>query len=135
MQKRVEPVLLQSYGKEWMSNEQPIVQVQVTDDFQGQIRELGKRYRKIRLDVQPVIEQLEAGEMIGDRIQGTEYTVFKVRIRNSDIQKGKSAGYRLIYQLQSPTQILLLLIYAKSDKADVAVAEIKAVIEEFYDQR
>lgn len=53
---------------------------------------LAKRYRKIKLDIQPLIEQLEAGEIIGDQVQGTGYTVFKVRIKNSDIQKGKNAG-------------------------------------------
>ena len=116
-----------------MSNDQPIIQVRLTDDFQQQVSTLAKRYRNIRLDVQPFIEQLEAGEIIGDQVQGAGYTVFKVRIKNSDIQKGKSAGYRLLYHAESPTNILLLLIYSKSDKTDVSAAEIKAVIEEFYE--
>jgi mRNA-degrading endonuclease RelE of RelBE toxin-antitoxin system len=65
------------------------------------------------------------------QIPGTGYTVFKVRVRNSDIQKGKSAGYRLIYQLESPTSVLLLLIYSKLDQIDVAVQENQSVIAEF----
>ncbi len=117
-----------------MSNERPTIQVQFTDDFQQQVRDLAKRYRKIRLDLQPIIQQLEAGEIIGDQVQGTGYTVFKVRIKNSDVQKGKRGGYRLIYSLESPTQILLLLIYSKSDNDDVIAAEIKEVIEEFYNR-
>jgi hypothetical protein len=44
---------------------------------------------------------------------------------------GKSGGYRLIYQLESPTNVILLLIYFKSEQADVAAEEIKLVIEEF----
>jgi len=78
-----------------------------------------------------VIEKLQAGDFVGDQIPGTGYTVFKVRVRNSDIQKGKSAGYRLIYQLESPTSVLLLLIYSKLDQIDVAVQEIQSVIAEF----
>ena len=132
MQKRVELVPSQNYGKALMPSEQPTIQVQFTDDFQQQVRDLAKRYRKIRLDIQPLIKQLEAGEIIGDQVQGVGCIVFKVRAKNSDIQKGKSAGYRLVYHLESPTQILLLLIYSKSDRADVLAAEIKAVIEEFY---
>lgn len=58
-------------------------------------------------------------------------TVFKVRVRNSDIQKGKNGGYRLIYQLESPTSIILLLIYSKLDQTDVAAEEIQSVIEKF----
>lgn len=115
-----------------MSNEQPIIQVQFTNDFQQQVRDLAKRYRKIRLDLQPLIKQLESGDIVGDQVQGAGYTVFKVRIKNSDIQKGKSAGYRLIYHLESPIRILLLLIYSKSDKADILASEIREVIEEFY---
>ena len=78
-----------------------------------------------------MIEKLQAGDFVGDQIPGTGYTVFKVRVRNSDIQKGKSAGYRLIYQLESPTSVLLLLIYSKLDQIDVAVQEIQSVIAEF----
>jgi hypothetical protein len=66
MQNQVELVLSQNYGKALMSNEQPIIQVRVTDNFQEQIRDLAKRYRKIRLDVQPIVEQLETGEIIGN---------------------------------------------------------------------
>lgn len=114
-----------------MPNDSHDVTVSFTDEFQRRLRHLFKKYRQIRSDIQPVIELLQAGEFVGDQIAGTGYTVFKVRVRNSDIQKGKSGGYRLIYQLESPTNVVLLLIYAKSDIADVAAAEIKSVIEEF----
>ncbi len=115
-----------------MSNDSPTVQIRFTDDFLRQVRDLAKRYRQIRRDIQPVIQQLEAGSFPGDRIPGTGYTVLKVRIKNSDVQKGKSAGYRLLYQVESPSNVLLLLIYSKSDQTDVAAAEIRTVIAEFY---
>ncbi|MGI2906321.1 hypothetical protein [Tolypothrix sp. VBCCA 56010] len=53
-------------------------------------------------------------------------------IRNSNIQKGKSAGYRLIYQLESPISILLLTIYSKSDREDIGVKEIRDIVADFY---
>nr|WP_245911982.1 type II toxin-antitoxin system RelE/ParE family toxin [Calothrix elsteri] len=95
------------------------------------MRNLKKKYRQIRTDIQPIIEQLQAGDILGDRITGTGYTVFKVRVRNSDVQKGKSGGYRLIYQLESSRIIVLLLIYSKSEQTDVAAEEIQFIIEEF----
>ncbi|ARV61999.1 addiction module antitoxin [Nostocales cyanobacterium HT-58-2] len=114
-----------------MSSELPSVEIKFTDEFKRRLRTLCKKYRQIQSDVQPVIEQLQAGEFVGDQIPGTSYTVFKVRVRNSDIQKGKSAGYRLIYQLESPTSIILLLIYSKLDQADVAADEVQTVVERF----
>jgi mRNA-degrading endonuclease RelE of RelBE toxin-antitoxin system len=63
---------------------------------------------------------------------GDEYVVYKVRVRNSNIQKGKSAGYRLIYQVESPTSILLLTIYSKSDREDIDVNEIRDIVANFY---
>lgn len=70
----------------------PPVQVSTTAYFDSAIRQLAKRYRRIRIDVQPVIEQLEAGELPGDQIPDIGYSVFKVRVRNSDAQRGKSGG-------------------------------------------
>lgn len=112
-----------------MSDELPIV-VRAAPEFQRRLRKLAKRYRQIREDVQPVFEQLQAGDFAGEQISGVGYTVLKIRIKNSDIQKGKSAGYRLIYQVESPTSILLLLIYSKADQDDVTAAEIKTAIDE-----
>ena len=39
--------------------------VEYTEAFLRQLRWLGRRYRHIRDDVQPVIEQLQAGETLG----------------------------------------------------------------------
>ncbi len=94
-----------------------------------------KRYRKIRSDVQPVIEQLQAGEILGDRLSGLNIVVFKVRVKNSDIQKGKSAGYRLIYQVETSTRIILLAIYAKSDQSSISTTEIEEIVEAFKRQQ
>jgi mRNA-degrading endonuclease RelE of RelBE toxin-antitoxin system len=113
-----------------MASESPHITVVFTDEFKRRLRTLSKKYRQIRSDVQPIIEQLQAGEFVGNQIAGTGYTVFKVRVRNSDIQKGKSGGYRLIYQLESSAIVVLLIIYSKSDTDDVAREEIKSIIEE-----
>ncbi|MBD2135427.1 hypothetical protein H6F47_24145 [Sphaerospermopsis sp. FACHB-1094] len=56
--------------------------------------------------------------------------VFKVRVKNSNIQKGKSAGYRIIYQVESPTSVLLLTIYSKSYLEDITPQEIKNILAE-----
>ncbi|HEY9627981.1 MAG TPA: type II toxin-antitoxin system RelE/ParE family toxin [Coleofasciculaceae cyanobacterium] len=118
------------------SQDQPsIVQVDLTPEFQQSLRDLAKRYRSIRSDIQVMIQELQAGNFAGDRLAGIGegYVVLKVRVKNRDIQKGKSAGYRLIYQVESPTSILLLTIYSKSDREDISIQEICNILNEFYE--
>jgi len=42
------------------------------------------------------------------------YIVIKIRVKNRNIQKEKSAGYRLVYQVELLTNVLLLTIYSKN---------------------
>lgn len=115
-------------------NQQAIVQVDLTPEFQQSLRDLAKRYRNIRSDIQVVVQELQIGNFIGDRLTGIGegYVVFKTRAKNQDIQKGKSAGYRLIYQVESPTSVLLLTIYSKSDREDISIKEIRNILNDFY---
>ncbi len=62
---------------------------------------------------------------------GEDYIILKVRVKNSNIQKGKSAGYRMIYQIESPVSVLLLTIYSKSDRTDISLNEIRSIIAEY----
>lgn len=112
---------------------QPI-QIELTPRFQRDLRTLGKRYRNIRNDIQPVIEQLQAGELPGDRIPGMKYEIFKVRIKNSDIQKGKSAGYRAIYYLKTSDSIVLVTIYSQSDLSDIAAETVREILAQYEQQ-
>ncbi|MBW1675428.1 MAG: type II toxin-antitoxin system RelE/ParE family toxin [Deltaproteobacteria bacterium] len=107
------------------------VHVEYTPEFKRNLRALAKKYRHIRSDVQPVIDQLGAGEVMGDQVPRTHYTIFKVRVRNSDIQKGKRSGYRLIYHLKTPTNVILVTIYSKLDQADISAEQIRRILIQF----
>jgi mRNA-degrading endonuclease RelE of RelBE toxin-antitoxin system len=109
----------------------PSNRVFVTDEFKRSARALEKRYRSLRLDLQSLIEKLQSGEFPGDQISGTSYTVYKVRVKNSTIRKGKSGGYRVIYQILSPDAVVLLCLYSKSDQDDVPAADLLSIIENF----
>ena len=112
-------------------SEQPLIQVEAAPTFTKNLRNLAKKYRSVRNDIQPVIAQLERGDLPGDRISGISYDVFKVRVRNSDVQKGKSGGYRLIYYVKTEDGIILLTIYTKSAQADIPTDEITGIILEY----
>ncbi len=112
-------------------SELSFIQVEAAPTFKRNLRTLAKKYRSIRNDIQPVIEQLERGELPGDQISGIGYEVFKLRVQNSDVQKGKSGGYRLIYYIKTTTGIILLTIYTKSEQADIAADDIRRIIAEY----
>ena len=107
------------------------IQVEYTPEFKRNLRGLAKKYRHLRSDVEPVIAQLQAGEFIGDQVRGTSCTIFKARVQNSDIQKGKSSGYRLVYQVKTPAIVVLVTIYSKLDQGDISAAQIRHILREF----
>jgi len=69
-----------------MPNDSLSAQVEYTAEFKRNLRVLAKRYLHIRSDVQPLVHDLQLGETPGDQITGLGYTIFKVRLRNRDIQ-------------------------------------------------
>lgn len=80
----------------------PLVEIRLTPEFQRKLRTLVKKYRQVQADILSILEQLQLGEFLGDQIPGIGSLVMKVRLKNSNIQKGKSGGYRLIYWISSP---------------------------------
>jgi Cytotoxic translational repressor of toxin-antitoxin stability system len=111
------------------------VKIEYTDAFKRQLRKLARRYRHIRQDLNPLIDQLQKGVATGYKITGLGYPLYKVRLRNRDIQSGKSGGYRVIYYLQSRDKIILVTIYSKNDQADIRSAEIRRIIGSFENLR
>jgi len=105
--------------------------VEFTPEFKRNIRALTRKYRHIRDDVDPLIIDLQNGQLPGVQITGTGYTIFKVRVTNRDVRKGKSGGYRLIYYLQTKTDIILITIYSKTEQADISALQIRRIVGEF----
>ncbi|MFZ1395351.1 MAG: type II toxin-antitoxin system RelE/ParE family toxin [Candidatus Promineifilaceae bacterium] len=105
-------------------------QILFAPEFKRNLKRLSKKYRHIKSDVEPLIEQLQNRDLPGDRIPGTNYIVYKERVKNSDLQKGKRSGYRVIYYLQRHDQVVLLTIYAKSDQPDIKTHQIEHIIQE-----
>jgi mRNA-degrading endonuclease RelE of RelBE toxin-antitoxin system len=103
-----------------------------TPEFKRNLRTLSKKYRRISEDVQPVIDQLAQGVNPGDRVPGIKpFVIFKVRVRNSDLQKGKSSGYRIIYYLRNAEACVLVTIYSKLEQSDVSTQQVKNILSEF----
>jgi mRNA-degrading endonuclease RelE of RelBE toxin-antitoxin system len=112
----------------------PPVEVRFTPEFKRNLRQLAKKYRRIKADVQPLLDELGRGQTPGDQIPGVQYEVFKVRVRNSDSGKGKSGGYRIIYQ-RTTGAIVLVTIYSKTEQEDIAAGAIRQIILDYETQR
>ena len=65
------------------------VEIKFAPEFRRRVKRLSKRYRSVKSDINSVIEQLKVGKILGNRIPGVDFVVMKVRVRNSDIQKGE----------------------------------------------
>lgn len=103
--------------------------VVLTYSFKQSVKRLGKRFRHIKDDVSTAIEALERLPQLGAQIPGGD-EVRKLRVTNSDLMRGKSGGYRLLYrltELPEPT-LYLLLLYAKSDQEDVTKDELRQLL-------
>ena len=106
------------------------INIEFTPEFKRNIRALSRKYRHIREDVEPLILELQNGQLPGAQVSGTGFTIFKVRVSNRDVQKGKSGGYRLIYYLQTGSNIILITIYSKAEQADISASQIRRIIGE-----
>ena len=106
------------------------VSISFTLEFKRNLRALAKKYRSIRSDIQPLIDNLLAGELPGDQVPGVNLTIFKVRLQNSDIQKGKRSGYRCIYYLKTRNIIILVTVYSKSEQSDISTAKLRSILHE-----
>ncbi len=110
--------------------------IRFADEFEKELYRLSKKYRHIKKDIKPIIDELEQGNLSGNRLSGfgSDIYIYKVRLKNSNVKKGKSGGYRLIYLVESTkNSILLLTIYSKSEQADIINKELKSIIQEFYE--
>jgi mRNA-degrading endonuclease RelE of RelBE toxin-antitoxin system len=113
----------------------PPRRVELTDYFLKDLKRLYRKYPNVRRDAQQFVRLLESGVIPGDQIQNIGYTVYKARIRNSDIQRGKSGGYRVIYYLRTADLVMLLTIYSKSEREDIDAADIRRIIELYTPQK
>jgi mRNA-degrading endonuclease RelE of RelBE toxin-antitoxin system len=104
-------------------------EILITDTFKRRLKRLKKKYPHITVDLQPVLEGLETGESMGVPIPGLFNRVYKVRCASSDMQKGKSGGFRIIHYLEGDDgKIYLLVIYAKAEQEDIPVDSIKNIL-------
>lgn len=85
---------------------------ETTDLFDKQAKKLSKRYRGLGKDLITLMDNFEQLHYQSTSIQKN---IYKIRLANSDKNRGKSAGYRIYYYIMLKNTTYLLTIYDKSD--------------------
>jgi mRNA-degrading endonuclease RelE of RelBE toxin-antitoxin system len=99
-----------------------------TRRFKKDVLELSKSYPHIWSDLKELNRILYENERAGISL-GSD--IYKIRLRCSDIQKGKRSGYRVISYVKNEDQVVrLLTIYAKAKIGDVRKEEILQILKE-----
>jgi len=103
----------------------------ITEPFRRKLKKLEKKYPSIKNDLSGLLSDMEDGKISGDPIPGLFNKVFKVRAGSSDMKKGKSGGFRIIYYVDNENgEIYLLTVYAKTKNENIPVKDIQAVLKE-----
>ena len=98
-----------------------------TEYFKQQVRSYKKDYTHIRQDLKELHRMLKdnpkSGKPLGKK-------VYKIRLKSTDISKGKRGGCRVInYVVDKSKKIRLLTIYAKPKKSSISDDEIKLILQ------
>ena len=100
--------------------------------YKKSYKKLSKQYKNIGDDVEAFLDSISSKSDLGIEIKSN---IFKARIKNSDKNKGKSAGYRLIsYLALVNNELHLLYIYDKSKIENLTENEIDKLIIEQIDK-
>ena len=96
------------------------------NQFKKDVKSLLKRYKNIKNDLKTLNKSLQSNPKEGINLFSN---VYKIRIQNSSINKGKSAGFRVIYYyIDNQNNIYLLTIYSKSDLSNISDKKILQIL-------
>ena len=90
------------------------------------LKKLSKHYKNIKKDIDTFLDNIASKQDLGVELKTN---IYKTRIANSDKNKGKSAGYRLIsYVAIVDNELQLLYIYDKSNLVNLTEKELDTII-------
>ena len=103
-----------------------LYQIKIIKPFQKDIKQLAKKHPNIQKDLECLFEILSQGNIIGTKLQNFNANLYKVRLKSSDNNKGKSGGFRIIYEVKKSLFIIRLIeIYSKSNKTNINNTKIQ----------
>lgn len=98
--------------------------------FVRDFKQLRKRHRRIQDDWDSLLAEINDAGYRGQSVPGFGGAVFKVRLTNRSTRRGKSGGFRAIYEVVTPSQFRFMHIYSKSDKDEISDREVSRMLGE-----
>jgi len=90
--------------------------------YQKALKKLLKKYRNAQTDIHSFLKNISSIEELGVELKPN---VYKARIANSNKNRGKSAGYRLITYLEVvEDELHLIYVYDKSILTNITEKEL-----------
>ena len=119
------------------------VTVQITKSFKTAVKPLLKKYPSLSKDLLSLESELINNPKLGAPLG---LNAFKIRLKISSKEKGKSGGARVIslvetfligqFSTQGPNTVVnLIMIYDKSDTASISDKELRELIKAFYERK
>ena len=109
------------------------MRVDTTRSFLKELKRLVRKYPRVAHEVDALLDQLEEGTRLGDRVVGTELPTYKVRLPNWDANRGKSGGFRVLYFIELADLCWFLTIHSKSDRASYTAAELNDLMAQHFE--
>ena len=104
-----------------------LVNFKTVSKFDKEVKKLSKKYNLIKQDLQNFILDFDAVHKESIVIKNN---LHKVRLSNSNKNKGKSSGYRIYYYLKLNDTVYLLTIYDKSQMESINENSLNQYINE-----
>ena len=104
------------------------MEILYSNTFKKSAKKLLKHYKSFKKDLHTFLDSLDDNPNQGTKLaQG----LYKVRIKNSDNNKGKSAGYRIVTYSVIEDEIFLVDIYSKSEMENISDEAIDMIVKEY----
>ena len=106
--------------------------VNKTKYFAKLVKKLARKYQNIETDIDCFLDNIQDLNDLGVSLGNNLY---KARIKNTDNNKGKSGGYRLITYLQvKNNELTMIYIYSKSELENVNESVLDSIILSTFDK-
>jgi len=103
------------------------VNFETVSRFDKEVKKLSKKYNLIKEDLNNFVVDFDT---IHKEATSIKNNLYKVRLSNSNKNKGKRAGYRIYYYLKINDTVYLLTIYDKSQIESINENTLNQYIEE-----
>ncbi|MBS9782853.1 MAG: type II toxin-antitoxin system RelE/ParE family toxin [Arcobacter sp.] len=105
--------------------------IEYSDTFLKETKQLAKKFKLLKADLKQAVEEIKSKNDLGVHLG---FNIFKKRVKNSSIPRGKSGGFRVIIYKQVEDKIILLSIYSKTQKENLSDEELSAIIKKLIDK-